>query len=115
MIEPTKDTESSDPRSYEAWPPETLAEARRQLIEDKIINRQEWPLIEELIALRERESFNRGVKVGQVHPVVMVGNETIDLNKMVREARIDELENFTYCGASKWEIDERIKELTKEE
>lgn len=27
------------------------------------------------------------------------------------EARIDELENYTYCGAEKYEIDERISAL----
>jgi hypothetical protein len=35
------------------------------------------------------------------------------LESIEQEARIDELENFTYSGASKWEIDERIAELKR--
>lgn len=32
----------------------------------------------------------------------------------VLKGKIEELENWTYCGASKWEIDERLTTLTNQ-
>ena len=54
------------------------------------------------------------------HIPAMDSDETEELQQVfalidqkVREARIEELENWTYCGADKWEIDARIEELNK--
>lgn len=37
------------------------------------------------------------------------------LQAIITQRCIEELESFTYCGAEKWEIDERIKQLKEKD
>ena len=44
---------------------------------------------------------------------INLSQATKSILDLITKARIDELENFTYCGASKWEIDDRLNRLKR--
>lgn len=54
--------------------------------------------------------------LGEMYSLDDLKETKADIELLIQEARIEELDSFTYAGASQWEILERIAELkaTKE-